>query len=166
MPRRRDNTHSHQKLIIVIAAGIVVLIMGINGIHLAQKSSNDTYILELNEISNQSRLTTKNYENSIGEWKSDVMGDIEMLRITDNNIEQLQSLLSQLKSLEPPEKFKDGHEMNILSLKYELQSNKHMRVYVETHDQAEYEKSSELFQLAFDYETKAFALFIKANENT
>ncbi|MFQ5941389.1 MAG: hypothetical protein ACE5KA_06810 [Nitrososphaerales archaeon] len=89
-----------------------------------------------------------------------------MLQITDNNLEQLYSLLSRLKALEPSEKFKEGHEMSVLSLEYELQSNKHMRKYVETGDQMEYEKSSELLQLAFNYESRAFAAFARTDKDS
>jgi hypothetical protein len=153
-------------LVIVIAVGIIALVLGINALLVTQASSSDRYIMELQEISDQSRATTQNYEDSVGKWKNGMITDTEMLTITDNDLAQLQSLLSRLKSLEPPEKFKEGHELSILSLEYELQSNKHMRNYVETGDQAEYEKSLELLQLAFNYESRAFAAFSKNNKNT
>jgi hypothetical protein len=166
MPSRRDASRSNQKLVIVAVVGVIAAAIGINAIFVTQASSSDRYVIQLQEISDQSRVVTQNYENSIGKWKDGLIGNAEMLQITDNNLEQLQSLLSRLKALEPPEKFREGHEMSVLSLEYELQSNKHMRSYVETGDQAEYEKSTELFQLAFNYESEAFAAFAKANKNT
>ncbi len=165
MPKRNISS-SNQKLVIVVAAGVIAVIIAVNAIFITQPSSNEHYVIQLQEISDQSMTITQNYESSIGKWEDGLIDNSEMLQITDNNLEQLQSLLSRLKALEPPEKFREGHEMNILSLEYELQSNKHMRNYVETGDQAEYEKSIELFQLAFNYESEAFAAFSKANKNT
>lgn len=165
MPKRRAKPRS-QRLLIAIALGIVAVAIGINAFFIAQTSASDRYIIELQEISDQSGAITQTYEDAIGRWQNGKIDNNEMLQITDDNLDQLQSLLSRLKSLDPPDKLKEGHELSVLSLEYELQSNKHMRNYIETGDESEFEKSSELLQLAISYESKAFASFAKANKST
>jgi len=164
--QRCNNSRSQQKLVIFVVASIIIAILGINIVFMMQGSTNDRYLIQLQEISDQSKTITQNYADSIGEWKNGLLDNAKMLQITDNNLEQLQSSLSRLKGLDPPKEFTEAHEMSILSLEYELESNKHMRKYVETGDQVEYEKSSEDFQHAFDYESKAFEAFAKANKTT
>lgn len=166
MRRREKNPRSQQKLVLVIAGGIVAAVLGISAVLMMQESTSEHYIKQLQEISDQSRTITQNYEDSITKWKDGSIDNAQLLQTTDKNLEQLQLQMSRMKALEPPEKFKEGHEMSILSLEYELQSNEHMRKYVETGDQAEYEKSSKLFQLAFDYEAKAFEALGNTNRNT
>lgn len=166
MRRREKNPRSQQKLVLVIAGGIVAAVLGISAVLMMQESTSEHYIKQLQEISDQSRTITQNYEDSITKWKDGSIDNAQMLQITDKNLEQLQLQMSRMKALEPPEKFKEGHEISILSLEYELQSNEHMRKYVETGDQEEYKKSSELFQLAFDYESKAFEALGNTNRNT
>jgi hypothetical protein len=165
MPRR-TKTGSQRILVVSIAVGIVAAVVGVNAILASQQSSTEDYVRQLQKISDQSMALTSSYEDSIGKWKNGLIDDEEMLGITDSNLQQLESLASKLKSLEPPEKFREGHEMGILSLQYELESNRHLRNYIVTGDEEEYKKSNELFQLAFDYESKAFEAFSKANKIT
>ncbi len=165
MPRRSD-VRSNQKLMIALMVGAIAVAVGVSAVLASQPSSQETYIAELQEILDQSEAVTKSYEGAIMEWKHDQVDDTEMIRITERNLEQLGSTLARLRALEPPDRFAEGHQLITLSLEYELQSNEHMLKYFETGDPAEYEKSSELFQLAFDYEAKAFEALSKANKGT
>jgi hypothetical protein len=165
MPRRREKPQSQWKLIAGISAGIIAAVLGLSAFLASQPTASESYIMELQNVSEQSRIITEKYEDSIGRWQNGTISDIEMLRITDSNLAQLEAMISRMKVLEPPEKFKEGHELSILSLEYELNSNKHLRAYVETDDDLEFERSTELLQLAFDYESKAFAAFAGANKN-
>jgi len=165
VPRRSD-VRSNQKLMIALMVGAIAVAVGVSAVLASQPSNQETYITELQEISDQSKAVTQSYDDAISEWQNGQVEDSEMTRITERNLGQLELLLSRLKALEPPGRFADGHELIIRSLEYEMQSNEHMLKYIETRDQAEYEKSSELFQLAFDYEAKAFEAFAKANKNT
>ncbi|MEM2760019.1 MAG: hypothetical protein QXU32_10740 [Nitrososphaerales archaeon] len=164
MPRRR-NPRSQRIMAVSIAAGIIGAVLGINAVLVPQKSDSEKYVLLLQEVSDQSMTLTQNYESAIGKWRAGLIDNAEMLRITDSNLEEIKSLISRLKAVEPPERFKEGHEMSILSLDYELQSNTHMRKYIETGNQYEYDKSTELLQLAFDYESKAFQAFSEASKH-
>lgn len=163
MPKRRTTTtRSNTKIVIAIAVGIVGGVIGINAVLLAQVTGTERYLRNLQEISDQSQVITQNYEDSIAKWNEGLIDDEEILQITDENLGQLEALLSRLKLLDPPEQFREGHDMSVLSLEYELQSNRHMRNYIETGDEQEYERSSELLQLAFNYESKAFEAFAKS----
>lgn len=165
MSRKRSSS-SKQTKFIAIVVGIAAAVIGINAFFITQPSSSERYVIELQEISDQSRVVTQSYEESIRRWQDGTIDDAEMLQITDDNLAQLQLLLSRLKSLEPPDRLKEGHDLSVLSLEYELQSNKHMRNFIETGDENEFEKSSELLQLAISYESRALAAFAEANKNT
>ncbi len=166
MPRTRKDPKSQQFQVIVIGGAIIATVVGISFVLMTQATNNESYIKSIQTISDQSRASTQAYENSINEWYDGKITREEMLQITDNQLENLNALLTRLRDIEPPEKFQFAHELSILSLSHELQSDRHMRNYIETGNDDERDRSVEFFQKAFDYETQAFEEFSRAGKST
>jgi hypothetical protein len=166
MTKARRAAKSNQLSVIVIGGAVIAAVIGISFVLTTQASNNENYIKSIQTISDQSRTFTQAYENSINEWRNGEISREEMLQITDDQIENLNALLMKLRGMEPPEKFRLAHELSILSLSHELQSDRHMRNYIETGNDVEYDKSVEFFQQAFDYERQAFEEFSRAGMRT
>jgi len=166
MSRARKVRKSQQTLVIIVGAVIIAIVIGVSFVLMTQATNSDNYVKTIQSISDQSRIFTQNYEDSIARWKDGQISKEEMLRITDRHLETLDGLITKLKNVEPPEKFRMAHDLSILSLNHELQSDQHMRNYIETGNNDEYEMSVELFQKAFDYEKQAFDEFRRAGKST
>ena len=166
MSRTRKDPKSKQFLVIVIGGAIIATVVGVSFVMMTQATNSENYIKSIQIISDQSRAFTQTYENSINEWYDGEISREEMLQITDNHLGNLNGLLSKLRGMEPPEKFQLAHELSILSLSHELQSDRHMRNYIETGNDDEYDSSVEFLQQAFDYETQAFEEFSRAGKST
>ncbi len=166
MSRTRKDPKSKQFLVTVIAGAIIATVVGISYVLMTQATDKENYVRLIQIISDRSREFTQAYENSITEWNDGEISREEMLQITDNHLEHLNGLLAELRSMEPPEKFRLAHELSILSLNHELQSDMHMRNYIETGNDDEYDRSVEFLQKAFDYETQAFEEFSRAGKST
>ena len=166
MPRTRRDPKSQQTLVAIVGAAIIAAVIGVSFVLMTQATNSENYVKTIQSISDQSRVFTKTYEDSIARWQNDQISKEEMLRITDSHLENLDKLLTKLKNVEPPEKFRIAHELSISSLSHELQSDRHMRNYIETGNDNEYEISVELLQKAFDYERQAFEEFSRAGKST
>jgi hypothetical protein len=162
---RRD-PKSKQFLVIVIGGAIIAVVIGISFVLMIQATNNENYVRSIQIISDRSGQFTQAFENSVTEWRDGEISREEMLQITDNHLENLNGLLGELRNMEPPEKFRLAHELSILSLSHELQSDRHYRNYIETGSDDEYDRSVEFLQKAYDYETQAFGEFSKASKNT
>ena len=166
MPRTKKDLKSNQILVAIIGIGIIAGVVGVSFVFMTQATNSENYIKTIQSVSDQSRVFTQTYEDSIAKWQDGQISREEMLKITDDQLESLDGLLAKLKSMEPPEKFRAAHELGILSLSHELQSDRHMRNYIETGNNDEYDRSVEFLQKAFDYETQAFEEFSRAGKNT
>lgn len=166
MPRTRRDPKSQRILVVTVCVGIVAAVLGISFVLMTQTTNGENYIRTIQSVSDESRALTQPYEDSIAKWQNWQISKEEILQITDRHLENLDRLLTKLKSQEPPEKFHTAHELSILSLGHELQSDQHMRNYIETGKEEERKMSATLLQRAFDYETQAFEEFSRAGKST
>lgn len=166
MPRAKMDPKSKQILIIIVGIGVIGAVVGVSFVLTTQAANNENYLKTIQSISDQSRTFTLAYEDSLTKWQGGEISKEEILQLTEGHLENLDRLLTKLKSMEPPEKFRTAHELGILSLSHETQSDRHMRNYIETGNEDEYKISAELLQKAFDYETQAFEEFSRAGKST
>jgi hypothetical protein len=166
MPRTRRDPKSQRILVVTVFVGIVATVLGVSFMLMTQATNRENYVITIQNVSDEARVLTRTYEDSIAKWENGLTSKEQILQITDSHLENLNRLLTKLKSLEPPEKFLDAHELSILSLDHELQSDQHMRSYIETGKEEEREMSATLLQKAFDYEAEAFEEFSRASKST
>ena len=166
VPRTRRDPKSQRILVVTVFVGIVAAVLGASFMFMTQATNRENYVRTIQNVSDEARVLTQTYEDSIAKWQNSQTSKEQILQITDNHLENLNRLLTKLKSLEPPEKFRAAHELSILSLDHELQSDQHMRNYIETGKEEEREMSATLLQKAFDYEAKAFEEFSRASKST
>jgi hypothetical protein len=154
--------------LLLIFGGILAAALGASWMIMSQVTSqvesSDDYIRTIQSISDQSKSFTQSYEDSIGKWRDGKIDRGEMLQITDDHLGRLEGLLGRLDQINPPERFRMAHQFTMDSLTNELESDRHMRNYVDTGNEDEYQKSVEFLQKAFDYETRAFAEFGRASK--
>lgn len=148
----------------IFGIGIIAVVIGVSWIMLNQVDSSEDYVNRIQSISGQSKSFTQEYEDSIARWRDGQIDKREMLQITDTHLERLDNLIVELNNIAPPEKFRNAHEFTTGSISNEMESDRHMRNYIDTGNNDEYQKSVEFLQKAFDDETTAFAEFSKASK--
>ena len=111
MPRTKKDTKSQQRVVIIIGVGIIAAVIGVSFVLMTQATSNENYIKTIQSISDQSRIVTQSYEDSIAKWQDGQISKEEMLEISERQLEKLDTLLATLNSMEPPEKFRVAHEL-------------------------------------------------------
>lgn len=159
MKRRKKDNKINIKLFLGLVPAIVATVMLVNLIMSMQHGNEQDYVNEVEDIWQQASILTKDYDSWLTKWKNGELDDAEMIDITNKNVNDMQLLIDRLENIEPPERLKDAHQFSISSLQYEKESNEHIIKYIETKDEQYLEKSQELFQNAFEYESKAFTEF-------
>ncbi len=98
---------------------------------------------------------TQNLDMYLTQYKEGKISKEQMLNMTDRHISVMQSILPQYDRLNPPELFKQSLQLFRLSTQMEIASDKALREWVVTGDNATYAKSDQLLQQSFQYETNA-----------
>jgi hypothetical protein len=98
---------------------------------------------------------TQNLDMYLIQYKDGKISKEQMLNMTDRHISVMQSILPQYNRLNPPELFKQSLQLFRLSTQMEIASDKALREWVVTGDNATYAKSDQLLQQSFQDETNA-----------
>jgi hypothetical protein len=98
---------------------------------------------------------TQNLDMYLVQYKDGKISKAQMLNVTDRHISVMQRILPQYDELNPPELFKHSLQLFRLSTQMEIESDKALREWVVTGDNATYAKSDQLLQQSFQYETNA-----------
>lgn len=159
MRRRSKENKINVKLFIGLVPAIIATIILVNLLLSIQRNTDQTYINDVSEILNQASVLTKDYDSSLTKWKNNEIRDDEIIDLTYKNIFDMNQLVSRLNSTNPPERFKQAHQYILGSLNYQIESNRNMLKYIMTKDEQYKESSDELFQKAFEYESKALTEF-------
>jgi hypothetical protein len=110
---------------------------------------------KLTQIQLDLKNGTQNLDMYLVQYKNGQISKDQMLNMTDNRISVIQNILPQYDKLNPPENFKQSLHLFRLSTLMEIESDKALREWVVTGDNATFTKSDQLLQQSFQYETNA-----------
>jgi len=150
------------QIAIIGGAIIVAIVIGISynfdiaGLK-GQKFGNDLALIQ-SDLKNE----TQNFDNQLTLYEKNQLSRSEMLNITDTHIEKMQNFLIRYDSLSPPEPFVPSLQLFRLSTQTQLESDKILREWVQTGDNATRAKSDNLLQQSFQYEMNALQSFNSA----
>ena len=82
-----------------------------------------------------------------------------MLEISENHLIDLEKILKRYDSLTPPQAFTSSVELFKRSTQTQIESDKLLKEWIETGDNATKIRSDEILQQSFEYETSALASF-------
>ena len=160
--KRPPNPKRRMQIAIIGGAIIVAIVIGISynfdiaGLK-GQKFGNDLALIQ-SDLKNE----TQNFDNQLTLYEKNQLSRSEMLNITDTHIEKMQNFLIRYDSLSPPEPFVPSLQLFRLSTQTQLESDKILREWVQTGDNATRAKSDNLLQQSFQYEMNALQSFNSA----
>ena len=162
----RKKKEPNPKLRMKIAIGLGVLVIAI--VILVN------YYLDQTQISGQRfgdqlaqiQLDLKNEAQSLDmhltQYKSGQISKDQMLSITDSHIIAMQNILPRYEQLKAPELFAPSLQLFKLSTETQIESDKALREWVATGDNATYAKSDQLLQQSYQYEMNALQSYENA----
>jgi hypothetical protein len=140
---------------IAALVGVMIMLQVSAAQNSAFKQSWDAIAFETNALSRE-------YQEHEGRWLARQYDNDTMVGIIDDYEPRYQELIDRTQGLETPEKYANARELLVKSIQTEKDSNEHLRNYLVTGDQEEYEKSSELLSLALKYSAEADAAIKEA----
>jgi hypothetical protein len=115
---------------------------------------------------NNSHLLTQNYQKEIGKWQTKQYDNKTMISVTDNYLPKFQQLVDKAEALQPTNgKYIQALDLYIKSLQSEIESYKHFRNFLVSHNSSDNGVSTQLLSDAFRYEMNSFSTFNNATNS-
>lgn len=157
-----------RRLQIAIAAGVVIIAVVIGVSYnldqanlKGQKFGNDLAIIQ-SDLKNETAL----FDSQLTMYEKGQMSRSAMLNLTDGHIARMQDILARYDSLSPPEPFVSSLQLFRMSTQTQIESDKVLRDWVITGDNATRAKSDQLLQESFQYELNALQSFNNAKSGS
>ncbi|HKU49162.1 MAG TPA: hypothetical protein VJP79_04370 [Nitrososphaera sp.] len=131
-----------------VAIGALVIIMVALQI---QTGRNNDFKKSIDKIALDVISLTGEYQTEEGKWTKKQYDNSTMISIINQYEPRYQALIDRAKALDTPEKYETARDNLIKSVETEMQSNAHLRSYIETGSEAEYQKVVELSSLSLQY---------------
>ena len=152
--RRKKQSKPIPVMPIAIGVGVAaVAIVILMSYYLDQtKISGQKFGDDLALIQSDLKNETDTFDKQLTAYNNGLIPKDEMLKITDSHIANIQNLLPRYDKLNPPETFAPSVQLFRLSTQTEIDSDKYLKEWIQTGDNATKAKSDELLQQAFQYE--------------
>lgn len=160
--KRSPNPKRRLQIAIIIGAILVSIVIALSynfdlAVLKGQKFGDDLALIQ-SDLKNE----TQNFDYQLSLYERNQLSRSEMLNITNSHIEKMQNFLTRYDSLSPPEPFVPSLQLFRLSTQTQLESDKLLRDWVQTGDNATRAKSDDLLQQSFQYEMNALQSFNNA----
>lgn len=162
--KKKKAPNPKRRLQVAIAAGIIIIIAVIAfSYNLDQaKITGQKFGDDLALLQSDLKDETQNFDSQLSSYEKGELSKTQMLNITDSHIEKMQNFLMRYDSLRPPESFIPSLQLFRLSTQTQLESDKILRDWVQTGDNATRVKSDDILQQSFQYEMNALQSFNNA----
>lgn len=147
---------------IIIGAIVIGLVIAVNYYTDQAKISGQRFGNNLEQIQSDLKKLVFDYESKLTMWEEGDLTKQEILEISDKYHIELEKIVSRYNELTPPTSFVPSLELFKHSAESQLESDKMLKKWIETGDNATKIKSDELLQQAFEYEASALASFNRA----
>ncbi|HSD04753.1 MAG TPA: hypothetical protein VLB45_03260 [Nitrosopumilaceae archaeon] len=147
----------------IMAGAIIIGIVIIISYYTDQaKISGQRFGNDLEQIQSDLKKIASEYESNFTMWEEGRLTKQEILEISDNYLIELEKIISRYGELTPPPSFAPSLDLFKRSVESQLESDRMLKEWIQTGDNAAKIKSDELLQQAFEYETSALASFNRA----
>lgn len=162
--KKKKAINPKRRLQIAIAAGIVVVagVIAFNYNLDQAKITGQKFGDDLALLQSDLKEETTSFDSQLSSYEKGELSKAQILNITDNHIEKMQNFLIRYDSLRPPESFIPSLQLFRLSTQTQLDSDKILREWIQTGDNATREKSDSLLQQSFQYEMNALQSYNNA----
>ncbi|HSB57919.1 MAG TPA: hypothetical protein VLD38_08960 [Nitrosopumilaceae archaeon] len=162
--KKKPARPSKKGLYFVIIAGAVIigLVIGVSYYVDQAKISGQRFGTNLEQIQSDLKKQISEYESNLTIWQEGGLTKQQMIQISDNHLLELEKILKRYDGLSPPQAFTSSVELFKRSTQTQIESDKLLKEWIETGDNATKIRSDELLQQSFEYETSALASFNSA----
>ena len=147
---------------VAIIAGVIVFSYNLDQANLSGKRYGDNLSLIQSELSNE----TTSYYAKVSMYEKGQIPKNQMLNMTDEHIVKMQNLLTRYDNLNPPQPFISSLRLFRLSTETQIESDKILKDWIETGDNATKAKSDQILQESFQYEMSALQSYNNAKTSS
>ncbi len=109
-----------------------------------EASRNNDYKRAFEQIVIDINALTQQYHTEEGMWLAKEYDNSTMIAIIDQYLPRYQGLVDRAEALDTPERYREAHGYLVSAIDSEKKSNEHLRNYLATGDQEEYDRSSSM----------------------
>ena len=132
----------------IAAIGTVVVVMVLL---FAAERMNSEAERSIDMIAVDAVALTREYQSEEGKWVRKQSGNSTMVEAIEKFDPRYQVLIDRAIELDVPDKYETPREYLVKALESEKQSNLHLKNYIMTGSQEEYDKSIDLVSLSLQY---------------
>jgi len=162
--RQKKTPNPKIRMQVAIAIGVVIvgIVIFVNYYLDQTKLSGQRFGDQLAQIQLDLKNETQNFDIHLTQYKNGQISKDQMLKITDDHISAVQNILPRYEELKAPELFAPSLQLFKLSTETQIKSDKTLREWVVTGDNATSAKSDQLLQQSFQYEMNALQSYDNA----
>jgi hypothetical protein len=120
---------------------------------------------QLAQIQSDLKNETQNMDTYLTQYKAGQISKDQMLSITDSHLTAMQNILLRYDQLKAPELFAPSLQLFKLSTQTQIESDKTLREWIVTGDNATYSKSDQLLEQSYQYEMHALQSYESTKSN-
>jgi hypothetical protein len=162
--RKKKEAKPKRIMQVAIISGIVIIsiVIFVNYYLDQTKLSGQRFGDQLAQIQSDLKNETQHFDIQLTQYKNGQISKDQMLKITDDHILAVQNILPQYEKLKAPETFVPSLQLFKLSTEAQIESDKTLRNWIITGDNATSAKSDQLLQQSFQYEMNALQSYENA----
>lgn len=162
--RRKKAPNPKIKMQIAVGLGVILIasVIFINYYLDQTKITGQQFGDQLAQIQSDLKNETLVFDGHLTQFKNGQISKDQMLSITDKHISIMQNILPRYEKLNAPELFTPSLQLFKLSTETQIESDKALREWIITGDNATSQKSDQLFQQSFQYEMNALQSYENA----
>jgi hypothetical protein len=146
MPKRKASRAITIAGIAAIGAVVVVMVL-----LFAAERTNSEAQRSIDMIAVDVVALTRDFQTEEGKWVRKQSDNSSMVAVIDQYDPRYQALIDRASALEIPDRYETPRELLIKALESEKQGNMHLKNYILTGSQEEYDKSIDLVSLSLQY---------------
>ena len=162
MRKKKEAKSKITQLAIAIGIIIVILVIAINYYLDQTKLSGQRFGDQLAQIQADLKNETLNFDVHLTQFKNGHVSKDQMQKITDEHINTIQNILPRYDGLKAPDLFVPSLQLFRLSTETQIESDKSLRDWIMTGNNASKLKSDQLLQQSFQYEMNALQSYENA----
>ena len=150
------------QIVIGLGVAIIAIVILINYYLDQTRITGQQFGDQLAQIQSDLKNETLVFDGHVTQFKNGQISKDQMLNITDNHIAAMQKFLPRYEKLNAPELFVPSLQLFKLSTETQIESDKALREWIVTGDNASNQKSEQLFGQSFQYEMHALQSYENA----
>lgn len=161
MKKKFKEKSSRKGIFIAVTVGIIIIGIAIFYFYAIEQAKIRGFSFgnKLEQIQTDLKDMQTKYESDVRIWKEGGMTKQQILEISDNHLQDLEELIPRYDGLEPPQAFAPSVALFKLSTEKQLESDKMLKRWIETGDDASLVRSDSLLQESFEYEMAALSSY-------